>query len=165
MIDPRGEPWGLAHVLIAVKDGSSDVDALKLGYGVARKSRARVSVLYVVEVPQALPLDAEMPVEVAKGEQALQFAEKFAADYDLDVDAEIIQARKIGPAIVDESAGRHADLVVMTARLHRKPGEFDMGVTVPYVMSNASCRVWICRTPISPEQRNPYHSNAMTTVK
>jgi nucleotide-binding universal stress UspA family protein len=165
MIDLRGEPWGLGHVLIAVKDGSSDVDALKLGYGVARKSRARVTVLYVVEVPQALPLDAEMPAAVAKGEEALQFAEHLAAEYDLEVDAEIIQARKIGSAIVDESAGRHADLVVMTARLHRKPGEFDMGVTVPYVMSNAACRVWICRASITNEQRNPYRSSAMTTVK
>jgi hypothetical protein len=60
---------------------------------------------------------------------------------------------------------RHADLVVMTARFHRKPGEFDMGKTVPYVMSNAPCRVWVCRAPISAEQRNPYHSSAMTTVK
>jgi nucleotide-binding universal stress UspA family protein len=165
MIDPRGEPWGLAHVLIAVKDGESDVDALKLGYGVARKSRGRVTVLYVVEVPQALTLDAEMQQAVAKGEAALQFAEHLAADYDLEVDGEIIQARQIGPAIVDEVTVRHADLVIMTARLHRKPGEFDMGKTVPYVLINAPCRVWVCRAPISAEQRNPYRSSAMTTVK
>ncbi|PZR95539.1 MAG: universal stress protein [Candidatus Chloroheliales bacterium] len=165
MIDPRGEPWGIAHVLIAVKDGESDVDALKLSFGVARKCRGRATVLYVIEVPQALALDAEMPDAVAKGELALQFAEQLAVDYDLEIDAEIIQARQIGPAIVDEVAVRHADLVVMTAHLHRRPGEFDMGKTVPYVLINAPCRVWVCRAPISAEQRNPYHSSAMTTVK
>jgi nucleotide-binding universal stress UspA family protein len=165
MIEPRGEPWGITHVLIAVKDGESDIDALKLGFGVARRGRGRATVLYVIEVPQALALDAEMPGGVAKGEAALQYAERMAAEYDLEIDAEIIQARQIGPAIVDEVAVRHADLVVMTARLHRKPGEFDMGKTVPYVLINSPCRVWVCRAPISPEQRNPYHSTAMTTVK
>lgn len=165
MIDSRGEPWGISRVMIAIKDGKSDTDALKLGFGIARKSRARATVLYVVPVPQALPIDANMPDAVEQGEKALQFAESLARDYDLDIDAEIIQARKIGPAIVDEAAARDVDLLVMTARLHRRPGEFDMGVTIPHVLSNATCRVWVCRAPIADEQRNPYHSNAMSTVK
>ncbi len=165
MMDQRGEALSVAHVMIAIKDGKSDIEALSLGYSIARKSRAKVTVLNVVVVPQALRLDAEVPEAVARGEEALQFAEQLAANYDLEVEAEMIQARTIGPAIVDEAAMRNADLLLVTARLHRKPGGFDMGKTVPYVLSNAACRVWVCRAPISEEQRNPFHSNAMTTVK
>ena len=55
MIDPRGEPWGLAHVLIAVKDGESDVDAQarRVRHGQDRTLRVEQRALSRVDLPCA----------------------------------------------------------------------------------------------------------------
>jgi len=156
LLDSRGERLPIHHILIAVKDGESDEDALALGYATARKSHAHCTVMHVIEVPQAYPLTADLPAEVEHGERALQHAEQVAARYDLELETELVQARKIGPAIVDEAVARNSDLVIVTAQLHRRPGEFAMGKTVPYVLSHAPCRVWICRSAINEQDRNPF---------
>jgi nucleotide-binding universal stress UspA family protein len=98
-------------------------------------------------VPRALPLDADLPDEVVKGEAALAHAEALARGPDTIIESELLQARSIGAAIVDEATERHADLIVLGAQYRRRLGEFNMGVTLPYVLKNAPCRVLVARAP------------------
>mgnify|MGYP003296223680 CR=1 FL=1 len=69
----------------------------------------------------------------------------------LEVDAAIIQARSAGAAIVDMARESAAEMIVMAVDYHRKLGELDLGRTLPYVLKNAPCRVWICRTAMPEE--------------
>jgi hypothetical protein len=69
---------------------------------------ANIVAVYVVEVPQSLPLDADMQDEIDRGDAALDAVAKDAkalchmkGDH---LRTDILQARTAGAAIVDEAA-------------------------------------------------------------
>jgi len=138
---------------VPVKGVDIDKEALDLALAIAApterrgKQKVRVVVIHVVEVPRALPLDADLADAVSVGENALAQAERAARGADVQVETEILQARSIGAAIVDEATERGVDLIIMAAQNHRRLGEFSPGVTLPYVLKNSPCRVWVTRAP------------------
>jgi nucleotide-binding universal stress UspA family protein len=113
------------------------------------KKPAEVTLVYVVEVKQSLPLDADMPEAVAVGESALERAERYArnrAEYRLQrMMPELLQARSAGAAIVDEAIERDIDVIVMASRNRQHFGETTIGETVPYILKNAPCEVLLAR--------------------
>ena len=146
----------LKRILVPVKGAEIDEEAMRLAYtyALAKIGKGRnvaVDVVYVVEVPHALPLNAELSAEMEKGERALDNAEVTAREMGLNVDASILQARSAGSAIVDVARENGAELIVMATSYQKKLGELDLGRTLPYVLKHASCRVWICRAPMVEE--------------
>ena len=139
--------------MVTVKGADIDDEAMRLAYTYAlgKKGKGRhvaVDVVYVVQVPHSLPLDADLPDQVEKGERALDHAEQVARELGLDVEATILQARSAGAAIVDMARESGSELVVMSTPYQKKLGELDLGKTIPYVMKHAPCRVYICRAPM-----------------
>ena len=135
-------------VLVPVNGSVVDERAVDIALLMARRYHSEVTAIYVVEVPQRLPLDTEMTDEIARGEEVLQEAERWASQYGWNLNVELLQARGAGPAIVDEALGRRARLIVMGTQLYRRAGEMTVGrSTVPYVLKNAPCEVVVCRHP------------------
>lgn len=139
--------------MVPVKGAPVDEEAMRLAYtyALAKMGKGRnvsVDVVYVVKVPHALELNAELPAEVQKGEKALDNAETTAREMGLQVETSLLQARSAGAAIVDMSKDSGAELIVMAIDYQKKLGEIDLGRTLPYVLKNAPCRVWICRAPM-----------------
>lgn len=99
-----------------------------------------------------MPLDAEVKPEIEKGEEILDRAERIAEEEDYSVETDLLQARDVGPAIVDEAIERGVDMVMMGLGYRKKFGEFSLGSTIPYVLKNAPCFVMLCREPITEEQ-------------
>jgi len=90
----NGDENKAKKILVAVKGAEIDDEAIRLAYtyAAAKKHKGRVvtiDVVYVVQVPHALPLDAELTEQVEKGEKALDHAEAVAREMGLDVDASI----------------------------------------------------------------------------
>jgi hypothetical protein len=103
----------LSLILVPVKDLPLDEEVLHLAFSLVapvgdrrNKQRARIEIIHVIEVPQALPLDAELPEAVQHGEVVLAQAEQLARQRDVEVSAEMLQARSAGVAIVDEAVER-----------------------------------------------------------
>ena len=64
----------------------------------------------------------------------------------------LLQARDVGAAIVDEATERDADLLVIGLPFRKRfGGDFAIGRTIPYVLQNAPCAVWVVREPMSEE--------------
>jgi nucleotide-binding universal stress UspA family protein len=63
---------------------------------------------------------------------------------------ELLQARAVGPAIVDEAIERDADAIIMTAAVHRRHGRPTLGDTAVHVLLNAPCEVVVVRTVPTP---------------
>ncbi len=141
------------RILVPVKGDVIDDEAVQLACTLAAgreqrgKPRTTIEIIYVIEVPRALPLDADLPDEVSRGEQALTHAEALTHGLNIMVETEILQARTVGAAIVDEAVERGAETIIMAAQYRRRLGEFNMGLTLPYVLKNAPCRVLITRAP------------------
>src|SRR5437588_12972591 len=90
----------LSRVLVPVAGDGPDEDALILAGTLARRFRATVVVIYVIEVKRALPIDAEIEPEIEKGERILDQAEQVISRTEALIDTELLQARDIGAAIV-----------------------------------------------------------------
>jgi nucleotide-binding universal stress UspA family protein len=133
-------------VLVPICGAPTDERALDIAILMARRYHCALTAVHVVEVPQQLPIDADMAEAVTRGERVLTGAERCAAQYGYDIEVELLQARAAGPAIVDEAIGRGARLIVMGTMIQRRGGEMTPGrTTIPYVLKNAPCEVVICR--------------------
>lgn len=141
------------RILVPVSGADSDKRLLEIVDKVARRQNSAVTIVYVVEVKQSMPLDAELPLEIERGEQVLRDAEKTAI---LCVDGkqsmlstELLQARSAGAAIVDEAIDRNIDVIMMGATVRHKYGKTTTGETVDYVLKNAPCEVFVIRPAMS----------------
>ncbi|TET40129.1 MAG: universal stress protein [Dehalococcoidia bacterium] len=138
----------VTKVLVPVNGERVDEEVIKLACTIARRRKGKVYVVYVIQVKRALPLDAEIESETQKGEKILKRAERIAGELDYQVETELLQAREVGPALVDEAVERGVDLILMGINYKKRFGEFNLGSTVPYVLKNAPCRVLLWREPI-----------------
>jgi nucleotide-binding universal stress UspA family protein len=143
-------------VLALVTGESSDANAVAHASDLVREGRGRLVILYVIRMDRSLPLDAEMPEQVQRAEQALQAAEQIARLPRNDIEAEMLQARDIGAAVVHEAAVRDVDAVVIGTPYPRRLGGFSLGTDIPYVLEYAACHVILLREGIPgarPERR------------
>lgn len=142
------------RILVPISGDSSDERLLKFVEKVARKQNSTVTLIYVVEVQQSMPLDAELPLEIERGEQVLHEAEKIGMTCvdgrSANLSTELLQARSAGAAIVDEAIDRNADVIIMGTSIRRKLGRPTIGETVDYVLKNAPCEVLVVR-PAMPD--------------
>jgi nucleotide-binding universal stress UspA family protein len=113
---------------------------------------ANIVAVYVVEVPQSLPLDAEMQEQISRGDAALDAVARDAkalchmrGDH---LRTDILQARTAGAAIVDEAANLRCDLIVMSAGVRDERGRLTVGDTANYVLTHATCEVMLLRHPL-----------------
>jgi nucleotide-binding universal stress UspA family protein len=66
------------------------------------------------------------------------------------LESQLLQARDVGAALVDEAVAIDADAIVMGLPYHvRFGGDFALGQTIPYVFKNAPCRVLVVREPVA----------------
>ncbi len=136
------------RIMIPINGSPTDDEAVRLGCRLARRSRAKVYVVTILEVKRALALDAAQDAEVARAERLLDHAETIGQELDVEVDTELLQAREAGPAIVDEIREWRADIVIVGMPWRERFGEFHMGKTAPYVLKFAPCRVLVFREPL-----------------
>jgi nucleotide-binding universal stress UspA family protein len=136
-------------MIVPVSGGPGDKRLLEVVSKISNKQNVAITIVFVVEVEQSMPLDAELPVEIERGERVLRDAEIFADSCvhgrQGSVHTELLQARSAGAAIVDEAIDRDADVIMLSAHLRRKHGRPTTGETVDYVMKNAPCEVVVIR--------------------
>ena len=139
------------RILVPVHGGALDQSAISLAASVCdRDSGTILTLVYVVEVPQRLALDADLPCDIEDGESVLRDARKYAESLKgvtwRKISTELLQARFAASAIVDESIERGADAVVLASANRRRRGTLTQGETVPFVLDNAPCNVLLIRT-------------------
>ncbi len=137
------------RILIPVNGAHTDSEAVRLGCRLARRAKAKVMVVTVLEIRRSLALGTVQDVEMDAAEKILDAAEKTAAELQTAIETELLQARDAGPAIVEEIAHWKADLVVVGMPFRLRFGEFHMGRTAPYVLRHAACRAMLFREPQS----------------
>jgi nucleotide-binding universal stress UspA family protein len=138
-----------ARLVVPVAGSEKDDRVLGMLPNLVRSEGGTITFLFVVEVPQSMPLDAELPTDIDIGERALRYAENAARQAlpsrNTTIVTELLQARAVGPAIVDEAIERDAEAIVMTAAVHRRHGRPTLGDTIDHVLLNAPCEVVVIR--------------------
>jgi nucleotide-binding universal stress UspA family protein len=143
----------LHRILVATRGTAEDDESVRLACELAKKPKAEIYIIYVIEVSRNLPLDAVVEADIEKAEKILTQVEKIASENKYEVQTNIIQSREAGPAIIDEARDKKADLIIMGLPYKKRYGAFDLGKTVPYVLEEAPCRVILLREPFNREEK------------
>jgi len=122
---------------------------------------ARLDLIYVIEVPLTLPLDASLPPEREdEARRALERAREVGEEYeDVGVSTEVIRARKVGAGILEAARRSGAEAIVIGGEPPSKirggakiggigaakPAE--IGAATEYVLKKAPCRVLLTAPP------------------
>lgn len=135
----------ISSALVPVRGEASDDEAVRLACELINSSKGRLYILYVIEVERGFPLDAEIAPSTAKGEQILNHMEDVARKFKCHTEAELVQARQAGAAVVQEAVDKNVDAVVLGMPYKERLGSYSLGNTVPYILKNAPCRVILWR--------------------
>ena len=135
---------------------------------------ARLDLVYVIEVPLSLPLDAALPPEKEHvAERALERAREVGEEYeDVKVSAEVVRARDVGAGIVETARRSGAEAIVIGGEPPTKirggatfggigaakPAE--IGAATEYVLKKAPCQVLLTAPPEAPPEPAPEPSIA-----
>lgn len=139
------------RAVVALNGGPSDARIVRLVVGLATKG-VEVIAVHVVEIDWTLPLDADIAGRSEEVQRVLDSAESIAEGRKIVMEPVLLQARDVGAALVDEATERGADLLVVGLPYRQRfGGDFDIGRTVPYILQNAPCAVWVVREPMSEE--------------
>jgi nucleotide-binding universal stress UspA family protein len=129
------------NIIVPVNGSAVDEETVKLACRLAKPDKAKLYAVHVIPIDRTLPLDVEIESEVQKGEAILDHVESVAKTNGYSMDTDLLQAREPGPAIVDLTKDRGADLIIIGIDYKTRFGQFDLGNVVPYILKNAPCRV------------------------
>jgi nucleotide-binding universal stress UspA family protein len=125
---------------------------VRLAAELAKVHKAELIGVHVVEVDWSMPLETDIAGRSEEIQQVLDLAESTAEEAGANLESVLLQARDVGAALVDETVERDADLLVVGLAYRTKfGGDFAIGRTIPYVLKNAPCAVWVVREPIQEE--------------
>ena len=129
------------NILLPITGSDADKQTVRLACALSKKNKGKISAVYVITVKRALPLEADIEPEIQRGEEVLDHIESIAEEEDREITTDILQAREVGPAIVDEAVELGVDLILMGVTYKQRFGQFTIGNVIPYVLKNAPCRV------------------------
>jgi APA family basic amino acid/polyamine antiporter len=122
---------------------------------------SHLELVYVIEVPLSMPLDAELPPErEAQARRALERAREVGEEYeDVEVSTEVIRARKTGAGIIEAARRANSEAIIIGGEPPSKirgGGKFggigaakpaEIGAATEYVLKKAPCRVLLTAPP------------------
>jgi nucleotide-binding universal stress UspA family protein len=149
---PDQDKPSFRRVVLALNGGPSDARIVSLVAEIARPIKAEMFAVHVVEIDWTLPIDADVAGGSEEAQRVLDLAESVAETHRQHMEPILLQARDVGAALVDEATERSADLLVVGLPYRKRfGGDFAIGRTIPYVLKNAPCAVWVVREPMPEE--------------
>jgi APA family basic amino acid/polyamine antiporter len=136
------------RILVPMKLGDIGEEMVATAIAIAKEGGGEVLAFTVVRVPRRFPLEGELPPDVAeKVERTLEEARALGLDHGVEVEAEVVRARSIGHAILEEAESRDADLIVLgSSPRWRRQSRF-FSPTVDFVLRRAPCEVLVVAFP------------------
>jgi APA family basic amino acid/polyamine antiporter len=127
----------------------TDVDASSLRTAAKLVGEgALVEAIYMLRVPNQLPLDAGLDDEEQLGLAVLETARRRGRQAGLKVQTRLIRTRNPGAAIVEEAERRGAEIIYL-GTAHAPVSERALGPTASYLLAHRPCRVVIETPPAS----------------
>jgi basic amino acid/polyamine antiporter, APA family len=107
---------------------------------------AAVEAVYVLKVPEQLPLNGGLDEQEREARRVLEVARMQAKVAGCRVRCRLIRARNPGRAIVEEADDRRSDLIYISTE-HAPSEERLLGPTTRYVLAHRPCRVVVEHDP------------------
>lgn len=138
------------RAVLSLNGGPTDDLVIDFGCKLARSDQTELMAVYVVEVDWNHAIGDALEEEREQASHVLDLAEGMAEKEKVPLDAQLLQARDVGAAVVDEAVALDADAIVLGLPYRmRFGGDFAMGNTIPYVLKTAPCSVFVVREPVA----------------
>jgi len=136
------------RILVPMKVGDIGEEMVATAIALAKERDAEIEAITVVRVPRKFKLEGELPGDVAvRADASLEEARALGLDHGVEVRGDVVRARSIGHAIVEEAERRRADLIVLgSSPRWRRQSRF-FSPTVDFVLRNAPCEVLVVAFP------------------
>lgn len=134
------------RMLVGIKERSQAVELTDLACRVGARG-ASLTLVHVIELPAATPLDAAVPELEAAGKKILAAAARVARRSRMKVETLLLRARSAGQALVDECKERRIELAVVGYHRNRTLGELLLGTTHQYLAKHAPCQLLMSIPP------------------
>jgi len=142
---------GTGDIAVIVDGKKLDNELVRLACLMAKRAKRKVHLVHIIEVPRTLPLKATLTKESEYADKLLTEAMAIADEAGCEAVAEVVQTRDAGPAIVDEAKDHSCALIMLglVRNMHKGHGTGnDLGKTIPFVLANAPCRVWVVQDSV-----------------
>ena len=136
------------RILVPMKIGDIGEEMIATAIALAKERGAEIDAITVVRVPRQYALEGDLPEDVAtRVDATLEEARALGFDHGVEVHGDVVRARSIGHAIVEEAERRDADLIVLgSSPRWRRQSRF-FSPTVDFVLRNAPCEVLVVAFP------------------
>jgi APA family basic amino acid/polyamine antiporter len=143
-------PAGVEYrrILVPMKLGDIGEEMVATAIALAKERDSQVEAITVVRVPRRFPLEGPLPPDIAaRVDASLEEARLLGEDHGVEVRTDVVRARSIGHAIVEQARAREADLIVLgsSSRWRRQSRFFSP--TVDFVLRRAPCEVLVVAFP------------------
>jgi len=144
----EGKP-AFRKAALALNGGSTDELVVTLGCQLSKPGLTELVAIHVIEVDWSHELSDELTEENEAASAVLDQAEGIAERFKVKLTGDLLQAREVAAALVDEAIEIGADAIIMGLPYRKRfGGDFVIGDTIPYVFHNAPCEVIVVREPM-----------------
>ncbi len=151
-------PAPFHKAVLGLNGGPTDELVVHVGCQLAKPVSAELVAVHVIEVDWRHELSEELTVENEAASAVLDLAEGIAEGYRVKLSGDLLQAREVAAALVDEAIELGADAIIVGLPYRKRfGGDFAIGTTIPYIFQNAPCQVIVVREPLpsNGDRRSP----------
>jgi nucleotide-binding universal stress UspA family protein len=142
-------PPAFRKAALGLNGGATDHLVVTLGCQLAKPANAELVAIHVIEVDWSHELSDELVAENEAASAVLDAAEGIAERFKVKLSGDLLQAREVAAALVDEAIEIGADAIILGLPYRKRfGGDFAVGATIPYVFQNAPCQVIVVREPM-----------------
>jgi nucleotide-binding universal stress UspA family protein len=162
---PEGAiPDPIHKAVLGLNGGPTDELVVNVGCQLAKIHAAELVAIHVIEVNWQRELSDEMTDSNLAASAVLDVAEGIAERYKVKLSGDLLQAREVAAALVDEAIELGADAIIVGLPYRKRfGGDFAMGATIPYILQNAPCQVIVVREPVPPTGERRDNRNKLTS--
>jgi nucleotide-binding universal stress UspA family protein len=133
----------IGSVIIVFAEEIHSENMMALTARLARRERAQLLAVYIIEVPHQLPIDAVMEEEYRAALDVLATAEAIARTNNVEIQTEVVPARQVSQGVLDVVKRRDAHLIVLGSYREGKYAEAPLGRSIEVIAAKAPCDVLI----------------------
>ena len=133
----------VGSIIVVFSEEIHSEHMMVLAARLARREKADLLAVYIVEMPLILPQSAATPDEDRRGLAELATAEVIAQHNGVTIRTELIHARQTGPAVLDLAAREGAHLIVLGSYREGKYNGAPFGRAIDAIVAGAECDVLI----------------------
>jgi nucleotide-binding universal stress UspA family protein len=133
----------VGSIIVVFSEDIHSGHMMVLAARLARRERAELLAVYVIEVPLILPEGAEMPDEDRAGFDMLATAEVIAQHHDVQLHTEVLHARSVSSGVIELAKRENANLIVLGSYREGKYSGAPLGRAIEEIAMRAKCDVLI----------------------